>query len=242
LLGLTDANQDGAFESITGEVVEEIRFAQGEPEGSTNEQCLMSIISDALNDGWHDCSCAFPNLVNQALSAALCELPVEGATGFCGDGVVQPAFGETCEGASCPVDCGPAATEVRIAYEPIEGVVYVGFAERRGALDGEATCESLGGFLAMPNDEVENQAVERVRARIGFDVALGFNDVINEAGTDASAFRRVDDGTPIGNRFHAFRNGEPNDTLNVEDCVVQTIDGWNDVSCGQAFAFVCEFR
>lgn len=97
-LGATDdANDtDAVFAWVTGEPFSYTRFAPGEPDD--DGECLYAVAGGV----WADTACAGP-----AASGRICEI----APRTCGDGVVQPAFGETCDdgndipGDGCSASC-----------------------------------------------------------------------------------------------------------------------------------------
>lgn len=86
----------------------------------------------------------------------------------CGDGVIEPALGETCDAGdgSLGIVCGDDCTSdfelppgawagVRLAKDDHRLVAFVGTASDR---DAEALCEAVGGYPAVP-DDVDEAAI-----------------------------------------------------------------------------------
>jgi cysteine-rich repeat protein len=97
--------------------------------------------------------------------------------------------------------------------------------------DAEAHCVSLGGHLASPSDEAEDAAI----------VALGIAQSAFIGATDAASEGRWSyvDGTPFV--YHPWSRNEPNDSSRREDCAeVRSSGEFNDVTCGDLRAHVCE--
>lgn len=95
--------------------------------------------------------------------------------------------------------------------------------------NAQATCKSAGGNLATITTAAENYFVYTLTQTA---VWLGASDTASEGN-----FVLVD-GTAMS--FSAWSSGEPNGGTS-ENCVQMTPTGyWNDLSCTEARAFVCE--
>jgi hypothetical protein len=93
----------------------------------------------------------------------------------------------------------------------------------------QSTCKSSGGNLAIVNNGSENYYIYSITQTA---VWMGANDNATE-GSFVWA-----DGTAMS--FSAFAAGEPNGGTS-ENCIQMTPTGyWNDLSCSESRAFVCE--
>jgi hypothetical protein len=262
-VGLTDAHDEGTFTSIVGESLPSDLtpfFGGGEPnDGGTfgaSEDCIEYLETDDGDDvdpAWNDEQC---DAVDEGanVTSTLCELPfatvpgagVAGTARFCGDGVVQAAFGECAappDPGSCAEDCGATFTP-DVAYEALDDRVLIGFAVPRSFSSASNACETLGGTLAIPDSEESNDRVTLIVARLAQpSVWIGYHDRFDEVGNNADQFRRADNNDDIGEGFEAFGVGEPNALSSDEDCVESFgANGWNDVDCDDDKAFVCELK
>ena len=103
---------------------------------------------------WYDLYCRAPE-------PYVCEITDEP----CGDGVIEPALGETCDAGdgSLGIVCGDDCTSdfelppgawagVRLAKDDHRLVAFAGTVSDR---DAEALCEAVGGYPAVPDDLAE---------------------------------------------------------------------------------------
>ena len=102
--------------------------------------------------------------------------------------------------------------------------------------DAKKQCAQMGGSLAGPISESENEVLRKALAS-RFSATrfwIGLSDVAEEGHWTWSS------GATAGD-FEAWDRGEPNDHQN-EDCVEVHADtwSWNDFDCGAAKPFVCE--
>ncbi|XP_062326171.1 collectin-11 [Osmerus eperlanus] len=114
--------------------------------------------------------------------------------------------------------------------------VYLLVKEEKRYTDAEAYCQGRGGHLAMPKDEGANMAIAGYITEAGLSrVYIGINDMDREG-----HFTYVDR-SPMST-FIKWREGEPNDAYEDEDCAEMVAAGeWTDVSCNPTMYFVCEF-
>ncbi|XP_036398561.1 collectin-11 isoform X2 [Megalops cyprinoides] len=114
--------------------------------------------------------------------------------------------------------------------------VYLLVKEEKRYLDAELYCQGRGGHLAMPKDEGANAAVAAYITQAGLSrVFIGINDLDREG-----HFAYVDR-SPM-TTFSKWRDGEPNDAYEDEDCTEMVATGaWVDVACHLTMYFVCEF-
>ncbi|TNF23164.1 MAG: hypothetical protein EP329_27900 [Deltaproteobacteria bacterium] len=157
------------------------------------------------------------------IAPLICE--VEPTT--CGDGVIQVAFGEACDGAGrgCGPDCS-AACEVDAelaARSPSTGRCIIGRDAPPGtvASDLPALCAEVGAIPYAPLSVDE----DRIAADYNRRAWIGVDDLSEES-------RWVGpDGQPVELTF--WDNWEPNDVGSAgADCVVMESWGlWNDVTC-----------
>jgi cysteine-rich repeat protein len=181
----------------------------------------------------------------------------------CGDGIVQPSRGETCDGVGCRPDCSALGVCGDGTIDTGEDCDDMDADELDGCLsdcsfgdcaavadvDGEwiyctalrtfdasaAHCARMGATLGIPADESANAVVAaETLARLDGPWWIG--------GTD----RRVDGawrdvgGAPVA--YLPFGSGEPNGGTDQNCLVIETRrfdGGWNDKSCDQLFSMVC---
>lgn len=173
---------------------------------------------------WTDRDCA-------RTAHIVCELEAEP----CGDGVIQVASGEACEGAGCGPDCAaPCASEhdPDLAFRgAVTGRCVYGFAEALTWSSAAARCAATGGVLYVPREAGE----DALAADFGVEAWIGLSDVAEEG-------RFVDGaGTPAALGF--WGGGVPDDGLGfaTEDCAVMRADGaWDDVGCDELRGVICE--
>ncbi|XP_066540523.1 collectin-11 isoform X2 [Hoplias malabaricus] len=114
--------------------------------------------------------------------------------------------------------------------------VYLLVKEEKRYRDAESYCQGRGGHLAMPKDAAANRAIAGYIAEAGLSrVYIGINDLEREG-----HFVYVEL-SPM-TTFSRWREGEPNNAYEDEDCVELVSSGeWVDVSCSLTMYFVCEF-
>ncbi|KAJ7989189.1 hypothetical protein DPEC_G00316930 [Dallia pectoralis] len=114
--------------------------------------------------------------------------------------------------------------------------VYLLVKEEKRYADAEVYCQGRGGHLAMPRDTGSNEALAGYVAEAGLSrVYIGINDI------DREGHFTYADRSPMGT-FSKWREGEPNNAYEDEDCVEILATGdWTDVSCQPTMRFVCEF-
>lgn len=101
-----------------------------------------------------------------------------------------------------------------------------------GWRDAETRCVVDGAHLATIDDATEN-ALLRASVPDGAPYWIGFNDRDSEGD-----FVWIS-GAPES--YLAWADGEPNDWFWSEDCAMVRNDGsWNDASCADRLAYVCE--
>ncbi|KAL7876758.1 hypothetical protein AOLI_G00117210 [Acnodon oligacanthus] len=99
---------------------------------------------------------------------------------------------------------------------------------------GTAFCRNVGGKLALPRNQEENQKLSGVLQIFNLPyVFIGANDqVTKDLFVD-------EEGRPLD--FFKWGEGEPNNYGGKEDCVViSQSDFWVDTSCEKLFLIVCE--
>ncbi|CAH2321283.1 Hypothetical predicted protein [Pelobates cultripes] len=95
-------------------------------------------------------------------------------------------------------------------------------------------CAKAGGQLPSPQITEENEAILTLALQHKRDPFLGINDI-----GDEGTFR-YPNGEEI--TYSNWAVDEPNDVLEVEDCVEMFSDGkWNDENCEEKRLIICEF-
>ncbi|XP_056101587.1 collectin-11 isoform X1 [Rhinichthys klamathensis goyatoka] len=114
--------------------------------------------------------------------------------------------------------------------------VYLLVKEEKRSRDAEVFCQGRGGHLAMPKDEASNRVIAGYVTEAGLSrVYIGINDLEREG-----HFVYVER-SPM-TTFSKWREGEPNNAYDDEDCVEMVSSGeWIDVACHLTMYFVCEF-
>ncbi|KAK1793525.1 hypothetical protein P4O66_011902, partial [Electrophorus voltai] len=114
--------------------------------------------------------------------------------------------------------------------------VYLLVKEERRYRDAELSCQARGGHLAMPKDAATNRVLAGYITEAGLSrVYIGINDLEREG-----QFVYVER-SPMST-FSRWREGEPNDAYEDEDCVELLASGeWVDVACSLTMYFLCEF-
>ncbi len=115
--------------------------------------------------------------------------------------------------------------------------VYLLVKEEKRYRDAEVFCQGRGGHLAMPKDAAANRAIAGYVTAAGLSrVYIGINDLEREG-----HFVYVER-SPM-TTFSKWREGEPNNAYDDEDCVEMVSSGeWIDVACHLTMYFVCEFE
>ncbi|XP_061749726.1 collectin-11 [Nerophis ophidion] len=134
------------------------------------------------------------------------------------------------------------SSELKFIKNAVAGIkerdskVYLLVKEEKRYTDAELYCQARGGHLAMPKDEGANSALAGYITEAGLGrVYIGIHDLDVEG-----VFIHVDR-SPMST-FSRWRNGEPNNAYDDEDCVEMVASGeWTDVSCHPTMYFVCEF-
>ncbi|XP_026789605.1 collectin-11 isoform X1 [Pangasianodon hypophthalmus] len=114
--------------------------------------------------------------------------------------------------------------------------VYLLVKEEKRYRDAELYCQGRGGHLAMPKEASANRAIAGYITEAGLTrVYIGINDLEREG-----HFVYVER-SPMST-FSKWREGEPNNAYEDEDCVELVSSGeWVDVACSLTMYFVCEF-
>ncbi|XP_075411789.1 collectin-11 [Tenrec ecaudatus] len=133
-------------------------------------------------------------------------------------------------------------TELQFIKNAVAGVretdnkIYLLVKEEKRYVDAQLSCQGRGGTLSMPKDETSNGLLATYITQAGLArVFVGINDLEKE-GTFVYSDR-----SPM-QTFSKWRNGEPNNAYDEEDCVEMVASGgWNDVACHITMYFICEF-
>ncbi|XP_020821523.1 collectin-11 isoform X2 [Phascolarctos cinereus] len=133
-------------------------------------------------------------------------------------------------------------TELKFIKNAVAGVretdtkIYLLVKEEKRYIDAQLYCHGRGGNLGMPKDEAANGLLASYINQAGLTrVFIGINDLERE-GTFVYSDR-----SPM-QTFNKWRNGEPNNAYDEEDCVEMVASGgWNDVACHITMYFICEF-
>ncbi|XP_044515499.1 collectin-11 [Gracilinanus agilis] len=133
-------------------------------------------------------------------------------------------------------------TELKFIKNAVAGVretdnkIYLLVKEEKRYMDAQLYCLGRGGNLGMPKDEASNGLLASYINQAGLTrVFIGINDLERE-GTFVYSDR-----SPM-QTFNKWRNGEPNNAYDEEDCVEMVASGgWNDVACHITMYFICEF-
>ncbi|XP_051502343.1 collectin-11-like isoform X2 [Myxocyprinus asiaticus] len=114
--------------------------------------------------------------------------------------------------------------------------VYLLVKEEKRYRDAEVFCQGRSGHLAMPKEAAANRAIAGYITDASLSrVYIGINDLEREG-----HFVYVER-SPM-TTFSKWREGEPNNAYDDEDCVELVSSGeWIDVACHLTMYFVCEF-
>ncbi|KAM9466274.1 collectin-11 isoform 2-T2 [Clarias gariepinus] len=133
-------------------------------------------------------------------------------------------------------------SELKFIKKAVAGIketdskVYLLVKEEKRYRDAELYCQGRGGHLAMPKDASANRAIAGYITEAGLSrVYIGINDLEHEGN-----FVYVER-SPMST-FTKWREGEPNNAYDEEDCVELVSSGeWVDVACSLTMYFLCEF-
>ncbi|HYC56546.1 MAG TPA: lectin-like protein [Candidatus Binatia bacterium] len=140
--------------------------------------------------------------------------------------------------ADCPHQPGGYIhNAVRSFYDARTGHCYLNYISALSWEDAQSACEVRGGYLAVPDDGIENEILRRVD---NGNVWIGVHDRTTEANETAADFEQVTGGL-VG--FHAFAANEPNGLVD-EDCVERPEEQlvWNDSDCAPPKNYICELE
>ena len=98
--------------------------------------------------------------------------------------------------------------------------------------ESRAACKKYGGDLARVSDDLEYSLIYLFPANSGAPYYIGLTD------TEEEGHFIWTNGMEMS--YKAWRAGEPNNHDQREDCVIQFLDGWNDVPCSFQFFSICE--
>ena len=128
-------------------------------------------------------------------------------------------------------------TSVPEYWEKINGHAYHFDNEKKSHSEAKATCQSIGGKLFEPKSEKDYNEVGVLAETKGIGKFwLGIHDISNEG-----KFTYDSDGKDLV--WTNWRQGEPNDWGNGEDCT-RSDHGhggeWNDDNCDSKYSIICE--
>jgi cysteine-rich repeat protein len=200
-----------------------VSFDQPAEQGA---QCTDGVDNDG--NGLFDCE--------EAACAAQCNT--------CGDGRVDPLEecddgndvpGDGCD-PGCTFSCGAGRVSDRRGFDPATGHCYLSFIETRDVISANEQCMTLGGYLAVPDEPVEDGIIRA--AAIG-PASLGFADSEPDGFYD---FRMVTG--DLGAEYLNFSAGQPDEPHDGLICV--SYDGaaptWADNDCATPRPYVCELE
>jgi hypothetical protein len=156
----------------------------------------------------------------------------------------HPGHAELCDGLDN--DCDPATPEScsnGCVPRQLASGLYLVCSAPLPWTSAQAVCEGQGMKLARLDAAAENGAVGQALPA-GVDHWIGATDAAAEGAwrwTDGAQFwQGGGNGQAVGGLFASWDSGEPN-ADGDEDCADTTRAGvWQDDSCGDAQAFVCE--
>ncbi len=216
-LGVGDVREPGVFTTVKHAPPAFLPPRSVFDDDTPNDRChaLGSTLA------WTDRDC-------ERTAPIVCEIEAEP----CGDGVIQVAYGEACDGAACGPQCSAACAAEHapdLAFTRDGRCVYA-FAEALTWAQGQARCAATGGTLYVPRDAHE----DALAGDFGIAAWIGLTDIAVEGDfVDPS-------GAPAELAF--WSGGAPDDGLGsvAEDCVVMGADGaWDDVACDSLNAVLC---
>ncbi|XP_046861523.1 C-type lectin domain family 4 member C-like [Xenia sp. Carnegie-2017] len=94
-------------------------------------------------------------------------------------------------------------------------------------------CQQMGGDLAVPKNNAENNAIYRIMLRKGNK--RHFIGLYRKKSD--KQFYTVQNGKAS---FTSWRYGEPNNLGHVENCVIYYYNSWQDIRCGHHYNFICQ--
>jgi hypothetical protein len=163
--------------------------------------------------------------------------------------LVYPGATEVCDGLDN--DCMPATTEVCssgcvVRVRPEDNHRYLFCAVGSNQALARARCVTEQFRLVRVDDMVEHTYLRNTTiAAIGnVDIWIGATDQPTEGvwhwEDGAQFWAGGSGGGPVNGLFELWGSGEPNND-DEEDCGEIRVDNtWNDVTCGESQAFVCE--
>jgi hypothetical protein len=188
-----------------------------------------------------------------SVSVAQCEMPAgHVATGDdCDDTqvLVHPGATEVCDGLDN--DCAAATAEVCnsgcvVRIRPEDNHRYLFCAVGAIWTAAKARCTAEAFRLARVDDQAEHTYLRNTATTAvgSVDFWIGASDITVEGAwvwEDTTQFwAGGSGGGPVNGLFEAWASGEPNNDDN-EDCgELRANNTWNDVTCGETQAFVCE--
>ena len=116
-------------------------------------------------------------------------------------------------------------------------------AQKKKWSDAQAKCRSLGGFVAEPSTEDENDFLKKIMSNHSqIRMWIGGNDQ-----TKNDQWMWVNAGTLVNNGYTDWAPGQPDDAWTDEYCMelIQWKHGsnelrWNDGRCWWEHSFVCQ--
>jgi spore coat protein H len=180
----------------------------------------------------------------------------------CGDGVVQPALGEVCDGPGCAPDCSSLSVCGNMVKEQGEqcddgnidagdgcsascvleactvlanqGKSYAFCTDLHTAPEARAVCAAAGGALAVPQNDAENTWMTTT--------AFGLFAQGYWIGVDDEAFDgmyKKPDGS--AQAYLPWAPGQPNGGP-TQNCLIISFvlsGGWNDKACTETNGYIC---
>jgi cysteine-rich repeat protein len=198
---------------------------------------------EACDDGNAETeACAYGQQACTVCSAA-CELVDGDVTGYCGDGVIDAAHGESCDdenevdGDGCSSACVPDLCQP--GWSTHDGSCYQKFFDPlRTWADAEADCVTRGGHLISVKDAAEDLLMTQLYEAHPFgsaDIWFGFNDIETEGVWAWS------DGSPITYTSWQFGPPPTNSQQNANDCGnLNSNTQWWTNNCQLEKLYICE--
>ena len=222
-LGLHDAAGDGDWRTVQGVPAAFTAWAPGDQEA-------------------HDAFCAYRDPAGRWRDApcdGLREVVCEVAPEPCGDGVVQPLAGETCDAGDpasgrvcapgCQSDCPVPPDAWAGVRHGAGGPCFVALEGELDAVTAGTRCEALGGHLAIPDDGDEAARLAELGGSwIGVRVDLDRHQIISTDGWRGLRF--------VGAELWAFLTWRPYST---HLAILPRLTWWAEEP-GQTLSAVCE--
>ena len=233
-MGLTDLGSEGNHYWIDGSDSTFENWANNQPNNSGNQDCVEVFTSGSWND--EDCDDQQPFACESPCDDGVaCTIDTfDSASGEC---VSTPSDALCDDGDPCTVNACDAVAGCTVSVEPVSmgASSYLFCTDDRDFSDAEATCAAVGMSLVTIDDSAENDFVSLTAAGLeGGPWSIGYTDQGSEG--DFYWF------SGSMSTFTAWCSGEPNN-LGNEDCTLINWcsgGGWNDISCGSDYPFVCE--